>query len=698
MLTNPPETLQSDFSAIKAKKDNDYQNNQSIWNVFWSRASINNRLESGDPTIMNVWGNNPATLGSGNYYFNRCRPIGLMLSGYQRKNRKSTVVVPLENGDNVTSDQYTKLILNIYKKEDVYELISEAFHEGAIISGINLLQVYLDFTNDPLNGDPKYRNLAYNEFMIDPYFRNPDLSDCNFILVRSEMTKPQVASIMPPQFYDAIMALSASQQGSNIDGRFQYQASAMGYSLAPKVAYDEYWYRDYRKQKKLYDLNTGEMMDISAREDLNIDQLLADNPSLRVEEKFVPTVRLMISCQDKVFYDGPNPLGIDNYPFVAVLGYYNKSLPYMYNRIQSVMTSLLSPQILFNRRIILNADFLESVVNSGWMFKMGAVVDPKHLLQTGQGKLMPLKDSATPLVDVVPIPPPQVPPSAFQQLEVYDKEFFNVSALSQENLGKVVEDDSSGYQSALRTAAGLTAQQPLFDRLDLSQNMLGNLTMEIIQNNWTPGKVKRLLGGVDPAPQFYDKAFGKYHCAVELGFNTETQQQMEFGQMLMLRNAGIQITDAQMIRKATIQGKDEIIQEMNQVAQQQQQMKQMQQQVQMQELQARSELNKARAAADMGLYAERTSRVEENRALAIRQLHEANRDDSAATLDMVRTIKELESIDINHLKELVSLAQLLKSGEQRTVTTEERGELAESEQRNTQPAPNGSALDRGTTL
>ena len=690
MLTDAAQTLNSDFTAIKAKKDNDYQNNQSIWNVFWSRASQNNRLESGDPTIMDTWGGNQASLGGGNYYFNRARPIGLMLSGYQRRNRKSTVVVPMENGDNATADQYTKLILNIYKKENVYELISEAFHEGAIISGMNLLQVYLDFTEDPLNGDIKFRNLSYSEFMIDPYFRDPSLSDCNFILIRSLMTKPQVAAIMPAQFYDQIMALGANPQGSNTDGRFQYQASAQGYSIAPKVAYDEYYYRDYRKQKKIFDILTGEMMDVSDRDEIDIPQLLADNPSLRMEDKWVPTVRVMISVQDTVFYDGPQPGNIDCYPFCTVLGYYNKALPYMYNRIQSVMTSLISPQILFNRRIILNADYLESVVNSGWMFKQGSVIDAKHLLQTGQGRLIPLKDHATPLVDVAPIPPPAVNPMAFQQLEVYDKELFNVVGLSQENLGKVVEDDSSGYQSALRTAAGLTAQQPLFDRLDLAQNMLGNLVMKYMQNCYTPGKVKRLLGGQEPAPQFYDKAFGKYHCTVELGFNTETQQQMEFSQMLMLRNAGIQITDKRMIMKATLQGKDEIIQEMEQQAQQQAQQQEMQMQVQMQELQARAELNKARAAADMGLYAERTSRVEENRALAIRQLHEANRDDSAATLDMIKAIKELESIDIGHLKELVAMAQMLKAGEQATVQAEEGGEMEAAKKRNTQPAPNGS--------
>lgn len=667
MFTPSPEYLDQDFTAIKAKKDNDYQNNQSVWNVFWTRATINIRGEAGDPTIMNTEGNTVATIGSSNYYFNRMRPIGLMLSGYQRRNRKATVVVPLENGDNKTSDQYTKLIFNLYNKENVYEKISEAFHEGPIISGMNLMQAYIDFSDDPLNGDIKFRNLAYNQFMIDPYFREPDLSDAGFIMVRSYMSKPGIAGICPPEWYDRIMSLNGNEQGSTVDGRFQYEAAARGYSMSPKIAYDEYWYRDYRKQTKLYDTLTGDMRDVSDRDDLDIPQLMADNPQLIKKEGYVPTVRLCIAIQDKVFSDGPSPLNSDIMPFVAFLGYYNKSMPYMYNRIQSVMTSLISPQILFNRRIILNADYLESVINSGWMFKQGAVLDAKHLLQTGQGRLIPLKDGFTPMVDVQPIPPPNIPQSAFTQLEVYDKELFNVIGLSQENLGKVVEDDSSGYQSALRTAAGLTAQQPLFDRLDLSQNMLGNIVLKLIQANWTPGKVRRLLEGEEPSPQFYDKAFGKYHCAVELGFNTETQQQLEFAQLLELRKAGIMVTDARMIQKATLQGKDEIIQEMEQQAQQQQQAEQRRSEIEMQEIQSRAQLSQARSMADMGLYAERTSRVEDNQSLAEERRARAVQDENAALLNFVKAAKELEGLDISHIRELLEMQGIIKAQETENV-------------------------------
>lgn len=670
MLMRAPESLDNDFNAIKTKMDNDYTNNLSLWSISWSQGNIDVRLESGDPSLMAQLNTTTLTNGSNSYYFNRVRPICNMISGYQRRNRKSTVAIPLENGDQETADQFSKILLHIYKKEDVYEMISEAFHQGACITGMNLLQVYLDFTTDPLNGDIKVDNLAYNEFMIDPYFRKPDLSDASFIWRRSYLTHSAAAALMPPEQYDLVMALQGNPTGMARDGRFQYMPEAFGYAQGNRVSYDEYWYRDYRKARILYDTVSGETLDVSRDNESDLASFVRENEQVKLLEKMVPTVRLAIRIQDRVFYDGENPLGIDEYPFIPVIGFYNKSMPYMYQRISGVCRQLRDPQMLFNRRVILSADLLESQVNSGWIFKENAPVDVKHLFQTGQGRIIPVKEEAQ-LADIQPIVPPQIPPSFFQLQETFDKEMYNCAGLSEENLGKIVEDNSSGYLSALRQGAGLTAQQPIFDRLDLSQNMLGERMMQIIQANYTPGKIKRILEGQEPAPLFYNKAFGKYHCMVEEGFNTESQRQMEFAQLLKLKEMQVNIPDSVLIEKATIQNKKDLIKSLEAQQQMQQQMQQQQMQLQMAELKARAELSHARSEADRGLAYERISRVEENHALAQKQLAESNKEDELALLNKVKILKELESIDLAHLKELIGLSNELKLAEQATVKPKE---------------------------
>ena len=104
-----------------------------------------------------------------------------------------------------------------------------------------------------------------------------------------------------------------------------------GQTQQNRLAYDEYYYRDYRKQKLLVDKNTGETLEITDREEIDVNEFLANNPEVTLIEQNVPTVRMAIMIQDKVFYDGPNNLNIDTYPFVPVIGYYNPMMPYFYS-------------------------------------------------------------------------------------------------------------------------------------------------------------------------------------------------------------------------------------------------------------------------------------------------------------------------------------------------------------------------------
>lgn len=676
-----PDSVNDSYGAIKKKIDADYTANQAIWQIYWTEATIDTRLEAGDTSLMADLNQTLPNNNRGSWYFNRVRPLCNMVSGYQRRNRKSTVIVPLENGDQATADQWTKILLNVYKREGVYETISEAFHQGGCIAGMNLLHVYMDYRNDPVSGDIKVDNCSYNSFFIDPYFRKPDLSDCSFVWRRSYLSHSAAAALIPDR-YEEIMSLPGNPTGTGRDGRFQYMPESYGQTQQNRLAYDEYYYRDYRKQKLLVDKMTGETFEITNQSDLDIKTFLDHYPQVTIIEQEIPTVRMAIMIQDKVFYDGPNSLNIDVYPFVPVLGYYNPMMPYYYSRIQGICRSLRDPQILFNRRVILSADAAESVVNSGFIFKENAPVDVKHLFQTGQGRIIPLKEEAA-MTDIQQITPPAIPQYFFQLQDTFSKEMNLVSGINEELMGSAL-DDKAGILSALRQGAGLTTLQPLFDRLDYSQNLLGELMMKVIQHNYTPGKIKNLLEGQEPAPLFYNKAFGKYHCMVELGFNTESQKQMQFAQLMQLKELGVPIPDASLIEAATIQDKDKIIQLMQQQQEQAQQMQMQQAQSALQESAARTQLAQARSMADQGLGAERFSRIDENRALGVERRAKAVADDNMALLNFVKALKEIENIDINHLQQIISIQQMIKQQEA----------IKEESMNSPQSLQNGSEVNR----
>lgn len=655
-----PEYYDERDKSIKSRMEAFYSESITINQSFWGEADTDHRFEAGDQTLWNdLYGNLPANR-SRQFSFNRIRRVVNMISGHQRRNRKSTIVTPIENGDNETADQFTKILMHINNTEGVLETISDAF-QGSLICGMNLLQVWVDYRSDPVSGSIKVDNCSYNSFLIDPYFRKADLSDCNSIWKRSFLTKRECISLMPDHS-EEILGLSGNDSGSGRDGKFQFMPESYNYGMKNLLTYDEFYYRDYRTQRMLVDSQTGETMEWKSQDAEALKEFMRRYPQVSFVEQEIPTVKLAIVIQGKVFYDDVNPNGTDLYPFVPVFAYYRPEMPYFPHRISGVVRGLRDSQYLYNRRKAIELDILESQINSGWVYKENALVNPKDVFLSGQGRGLALKEEAM-MTDVQQIIAPQIPPSMIELSKILGDEIMQISGVNEELLGSAT-DDKAGVLSMLRQGAGLTTLQGLFDNLDHAQKLLGRVMIDIIQANFTPGKVQNILEGERPAPQFYNKAFGKYHAAVEEGLNTTTQKQMNFAQLIQLREMGMPIPDDVMLEQSTIQDKKKLIEAIQAQQQAAQQMQQKQAESELQLQQAQIEVAHASAQANEGLGYERLSRVEENRALADERRAKAFNEEEEALLNKVKILKELESMDLSHIKELVTMFNMLKAPEE----------------------------------
>lgn len=651
-----PQYYDEQNKTILGRMEAFYAESITMQQAFWTEGMQDLRFYVGDQTLWNdVYGNLPVSRRR-QLTFNRIRRVINLIDGFQRRNRKSTIVTPVENADNETADQFTKILMWISQQEGVLETISDAFN-GSLVSGMSLLQLWIDYRSDPVSGNIRVDNCSFNSFLIDPYFRKPDLSDCRAVWKRSFLTRRECVSLLPDKERE-IMGLISNEAGTGRDGKFQFMPESYNYGMKNFLTYDEYYYKDYRKQKMLVDTQSGETMEWKSPNEDRLEEYTKAFPTVEVIEQSIPTVRLAIVVQGKVMYDGANPLGVDSYPFVPVIAYYTPDLPYMESRIQGVVRGLRDAQFLYNRRRIIELDILESQVTSGFKYKENALVDPKDVFLSGQGRGIALKEEAQ-MSDVEQILAPQIPPSMIQLSDLLGKEIQEISGVNEELLGSAT-DDKAGILSMLRQGAGLTTLQILFDQLDRSQKLLGKLMLDVIQANFVPGKVKKILEGQEPAPQFYNKAFGKYDAVVEEGLNTTTQKQMQFAQLLQLREAGVPIPDEVLLESATIVNKKDLIAAVTRNQQQQAQMQQMQLQAQMEEQKARTELAQARAVADKGLGLERVSRIQENKALAEERRAEAVKDNELALLNFVKAVKELEGIDYEHIEKALTLAKMLE--------------------------------------
>lgn len=653
---NPTYYVDNDHNILKMM-DYTYAKYITINQSYWNEASLDDRFRAGDQTLYGeIYGNIPA-FRKRQFNFNRLRRITNMITGYQRQHRKSTVCQPIEDASQQTSDQFTKLLFHANNRGSILNTISDAF-DGAVTTGMNLLSVWMDYRSDPVNGEIAVDNVSYNSYLIDPFFRKPDLSDCNSLWTRKFLSRTQASALLPGRGDE----IKDMRGWGNRDGKFQFIPESYNYAMEDLLIYDEFWYQSTRKQKLLCDVETGETIEWRGQDE-DLQQFMRLYPNITVLDYEIPTVRLAIVVQGKVMYEGPNPLGIDSYPFVPVFAYYEPQLADFPWRIQGIVRGLRDSQYLYNRRRIIELEILESQITSGWVYKENALINPKDVFLEGQGRGLALKSTANLREDVMKIEPPQIPPSMIQLSELLGKEIQEISGISEELLG-MDQDDKAGVLSMLRQGANLTTLQVLFDNLDYAQKLLGNIQIKLIQANWTPGKVRRILKE-EPSPEFYNRAFGKYDAVVEEGLNTTTQRQLEFRQLLELRELGVPVPTNILIESSTLTRKNDLIQALGMAEQQQQQMEQTQAMAQLELLQAEIASKKGKAAADEGLFLERASRVEENSALAVERRAEAQHNRDLGTLERIKAAKELTTLDLDQLQKLIDIVRGVQEGQEK---------------------------------
>ena len=638
--------------SVQKTLDEVYAQAITINQSFWSEADIDTRFKVGDQGLYDDYYGNLPAFRRKQFYFNRIRRVCNLITGHQRRNRKSTIAVPVEHNDEQTASQISKLLFYSSNQANASEIISEAFEHGSVTTGMSLVNVWLDKTVDPVCGDIRMDHVPYNSFLIDPYFKHKDLSDCNFIWRRKWLSKDAVKNIMPGREDE----IDEMRPRGNRDGKFQFMAEAYNYGMQNLLSYDEYWYSDMRPAKMIIDAERGISKEWKGSKE-NLEMFLQEFPQLIVKDSMIPTVKLAIVVEGMTMYNGPNPLKIDRYPFVPFIGYYEPNIPYFPWRVQGVVRNLRDSQFLYNRRKIIELDILESQVNSGFIYKPESLVNPRDIFMEGQGKGIPIKQEANIGEDIQKIEAPGVPTSMIQLSELLGREIQEISGVNEELLGSA-DDDKAGILSMLRQGAGLTTLQVLFDQLDFSQKLLGEVQWEIMQENFREGKIQRILGE-PPSQQFKEKLFLKYDIRIEEGFDTSTQRQLQFAQLLHLKETGVPIPDKTLIEAATVQNKDELLQDMAQEAQVATQQQQMQMQAQMELMQAQIEKLHAEVIESQGLGIERLSRITENKMLTEERRTQAIENVSDARLNRVKVLKELEEMDLNQLQKLIEIANNL---------------------------------------
>ena len=554
--------------------------------------------------------------------FNKTHRQVKLLTGYERKNRLSLKVDPVENSDTATANQLSGVVQHVMQNSNGYHIMSDAFENGALKQGINLINVYMDYSDDPLCGDIKLKRIPYNKFLLDPNFMERDLSDCEYLLRREYLNKEAVKGILPSK-----AKIIEKMQPRGRDDKYTYYSPPICARPDQLMAYDEYWERGWKDIDIIIERKTGMWKEWpGTKKDLKI--FLNKNKQFSTLRRPKRIVKLHIIVDGELMYSGGDGLGLDDFPYVPVFGFWDPEYEESKWKLRGIIRCLRDPQEELNRRRSKMLDIMDSSIATGWKAEEGSVTDRRALYRAGQSNVVWTKEGK--LGAIEQLRPVEVPAGLFQVNDIMEKDVEENLGANAELFGTGQEGDISGIVVKLRQGAALVAFQDLFDNYRLSKKELGKKIVKIIQNNYTADKIGRILNQ-KPTEEFFDKKFGKYDCTPVEGVLSDTQKQMAAAQLLHLRALGIKIPDSYIIDSCNLENKEELKQVMT--AQQQAMQESMKKQKELDEM-TKSLINAQTEASTASILA-KTARAQE--------------DLVDAQLDRVKTMKELESMDVERI-------------------------------------------------
>jgi hypothetical protein len=484
----------------------------------------------------------------------------------------------------------------------------------------------------PSGGSLVWKKGVVNSFLVDPYFRNFDMSDAQFVWCQEYISKKEAEFRFPDKLQNiAPMAGTPQRYGS-----FYFLPENYNMARNDLMVLSYVWYKWKRKKKRLYSEQRNQFFDFAGNQN-ELDQLLYNIPDMKEVNVEVPTWKLAVVLNDQLMFQGDNPLGFDDCPFIPVFWNYEPHINYYDLRCRGLVRTMRDSNYLLNRRIIINHDISEATINMGWKRKVGAVANEDNLKKSGQGWDVIINEGYE-MTDFERIQPAAVPESDFALADQLRSLIFATSGVDLENWSAQNEKQSSTLTTLIKQAANLMVLQKYFDQWDQAKKLVGERLLQIALNNWNAQKVGLMIGE-EPSPFFYSKIFSKFQVIVEEGELTPTQQNMQ-AQSLMDINAafGREVFPPSMIvPHMNITGKAEAIQFLQQ---QEQQMQAVQaeatniqhafEEAKLRELYAKAANSIAAAKerygrfeSNIGLLEERMAEVSKNRALSTKAKMEA---------------------------------------------------------------------------
>ncbi len=207
---------------------------------------------------------------------NRIAPLLFLVTGLQRQNRTDFKAFPEGEEDSIKAEIASFLFKHAIKISEFSYKFSDQFKNG-ITCGESNLELYLDWTENILNGKPCWKEMHGNRVFPDPSAKEYDYSDGRFVYkITQGLTKEELIGLYPDKesliekSESGKMDLSTLLQGQEEHNQQRdYRKEGVDTESGPKEECFDLIERQYKKWvTKCYvgDKQTGEIKEAESKD------------------------------------------------------------------------------------------------------------------------------------------------------------------------------------------------------------------------------------------------------------------------------------------------------------------------------------------------------------------------------------------------------------------------------------------------
>lgn len=615
-----------------------------------SNAIVDTQLRAGDTSVYGrLFPGLPAEMRNG-LPINRIKSDCESISGMQRTNRKQPVFKHRNEEYEETAEIITKLTQGSmqYGEEDTQQTFSTSF-DCAVTTGMGLIQVWADWSQDPICGDLRTSYIPTDQFYIDPDWQgSPRLTDLEYIHPY-RFISCKAASALYPEHKKALLR----SPNRNLILRHRI-------NNPNTVSIEEHWYIDHIEQENIIDTETGIYFQFYGDEREKNRLLKLGRGTLQPYTSTVRAARRALAINGCWVEDEWSPLNTNDMPFVANVGYFYPDLDTSNSvRLQGIVRGMAAMQFVYSQHMTLNLWSVQKSVFPRWVVSEDAVVNMDDLDDPTSSRNIKLNDKAVGAKELRLLEANNIIVNNSALLDQLRQDMTNYSSINQEMTGMASADISTALANA-RQGAGINSLQTIFSNADQAMCQLGRIFGNFHKSNTLPYKVRQITG-MEPTDSFYLGIFPEYNVVVEQGLLTESQREREATILLQLMDKGFKgISPDEVIDLLNLTNAVRIKQQMAEAAQAEEQAAaqatEQELQLKMPKEEAQANYFNAAAEASMATAQERISRIMENQGLAKKNFATAIAEQEKALLDHVKAVAQIEEIDLQNKERYLNIA------------------------------------------